>query len=132
MRCEPRCRDCSTAYLQPACRHLRHPRWRPARGGTWFSLSGELRIEVIDASGKLLATSQPSAADNTKHRIEWQSGFDLSKVTGKHVRFRFHLTNGQLCAFWVNVSANGESNGYLGGGGPDYAGIRDTDGSHQN
>jgi hypothetical protein len=93
---------------------------------------GELRVEVTDASGKLLASSQPLAADKTRLPIEWLSGFNLSGVSGKPVRFRFHLTNGRLYAFWVSASAKGESNGYLGAGGPDFAGIRDTDSSHQD
>lgn len=86
---------------------------------------GELRVELIDGTGKSLASSQPLAADKTKQRIEWQNGFDLAKLSSKQVRFRFHLTQGQLYAFWVSTSANGESNGYLGAGGPGYPGVRD-------
>ena len=65
-------------------------------------------------------------ANKTRQPIEWQDGFDLAKVKGKPVRFRFHLTNGQLYAFWVSDSAAGESNGFLGAGGPDYPGVRDV------
>jgi len=87
---------------------------------------GELRVEAIDASGNVLATSQPISADKTKQRIEWQSGFDLARLIGRPLRFRFHLTNGQLYAFWVSTSESGASNGYVAAGGPDFAGVRDT------
>ena len=44
---------------------------------------------------------------------------------GRDVRFRFALEKGTLYAFWVSRRANGASNGYLAGGGPDYDGLVD-------
>lgn len=41
------------------------------------------------------------------------------------MRFRFALEKGTLYAFWVSRRANGASNGYLAGGGPDYDGLVD-------
>jgi hypothetical protein len=87
---------------------------------------GELRVEVIDTTGgKVFATSQPIRGDSTKQHVEWQNGFDLAKLSDKHVRFRFNLANGKLYAFWVTTDQDGASNGYLGAGGPDYPGVRD-------
>jgi hypothetical protein len=42
------------------------------------------------------------------------------------VKFRFHLTKGSLYAFWVTPDEKGSSNGYVGAGGPDFNGVRDT------
>lgn len=87
---------------------------------------GELVVEVIDLpEERVLATSKPVTIDSTKQRIEWEKRSDLSNLSGKRVRFRFHLTNGQLYSFWVSPDATGTSNGYLGAGGPDYARVLD-------
>jgi predicted neuraminidase len=86
---------------------------------------GELRVEALDDEGKVVATSKPLTADTTKQRVEWTDRADLSALAGKPTRFRFHLTNGQLYAFWVSPDANGASNGYVGAGGPGFSGVRD-------
>ena len=54
------------------------------------------------------------------------AGADLSALSGKPVRFRFRLTNGQLFAFWVTPDPNGASNGYVAAGGPQYNGTKDA------
>lgn len=87
---------------------------------------GELRVEALDAAGKVIAASKPIAGDKTKQRVEWQHGGDLGEFAGQPLRFRFHLTNGQLYAFWVSPDANGASNGYVGAGGPGFSGVRDV------
>ena len=87
---------------------------------------GELRVELLDSSGKVLATSRPVIADSTKQRIEWLDQTDLAKWSGKPVRFRFQLSNGQLYSFWVTEDAGGASNGYVGAGGPGFSGVRDV------
>jgi hypothetical protein len=51
---------------------------------------------------------------------------DLSAVSGKPVRFRFHLKNGRLYAFWVSPDASGASHGYVAAGGPGFTGATDT------
>lgn len=89
---------------------------------------GQLRVEVLTEAGKVLARSKPLTTDATKQRVEWTDRSDLSTLVKKAVRFRFHLTQGQLYAFWVAPDADGASNGYLGGGGPGYQGTRDDAG----
>ena len=86
---------------------------------------GELRVEALDEAGQVAATSESVRADSTKLRIPWKNVASLSKLSGKPVRLRFHLTNGQLYSFWVTPDSNGASFGYLGGGGPDANGVRD-------
>ena len=45
------------------------------------------------------------------------------------VRFRFHLRNGELYAFWVSPEASGASHGYVAAGGPGFTGMTDTVGA---
>ena len=82
-----------------------------------------LRVEVLDEAGKVLATSETMAVDSTKQKIELP---DLAGLAGKPVRFRFHLEEGSLYAFWVSQDPGGASGGYLGAGGPGYVGLKDT------
>jgi predicted neuraminidase len=86
---------------------------------------GKLRVELLDESNKVVAASKPFTGDKTKQPIEWESAPDLAAFAGKPMRFRFHLTNGQLYAFWVTSDPNGASNGYVGAGGPEFAGTID-------
>ena len=92
--------------------------------------SGQLRVEILDAEGKVIApfseaNSAPVQADSTHQRLQWQDAADLGALTGKPVRFRFHLTNGQLYAFWVSRSETGASHGYVAAGGPGFTGPTD-------
>jgi len=80
---------------------------------------------VLSEPGKVLAESKPLTADTTKQRIEWTGRADLAEFVGKPVRLRFHLTSGQLYAFWVTPDSAGASNGYVGAGGPAFSGVRD-------
>jgi len=45
------------------------------------------------------------------------------------VKFRFFVKQGQLYAFWVSPDKSGASYGYVGAGGPGFAGPVDTAGS---
>jgi Arc/MetJ family transcription regulator len=67
----------------------------------------KLRVEALSADDKVLATSKTLTGDTTKRRIEWNDCADVSALSGKPIRFRFHLTNEQLFAFWVTPDPNG-------------------------
>jgi hypothetical protein len=80
---------------------------------------GELRAEILDADGRPVApfTRENCAAftgDKTCKRLTWTGGDACPN--GKPVRFRFHLRNGSLYAFWVSPSTSGASRGYLAAG----------------
>lgn len=92
----------------------------------FVNVNGEVRVEVLDEAGKALKSSKIAAGDETKRKIEWADGIDLSALNGKPVRFRFHQTKGSLYAFWVTSDENGASGGYVGAGGPAFDGVRDT------
>ena len=92
--------------------------------------AGELRAEVLDEQGEVVApfgaaNCEPVRADKTRQAVTWK-GADLARVAGKTVRFRFHLTNGKLYAFWVSPEATGASHGYVAAGGPGFTGLTDN------
>jgi len=76
----------------------------------FVNLDGELRAEVLDADGKVLATSKPVAGDKTLLPVE------IDLAPGKPVRFRFTLTKGSLYSFWVSADPGGASGGYVAAG----------------
>jgi len=91
---------------------------------------GELRAEVLDQTGKTIPGFSaekclPITANKTLQAIRWQGTEDLSSLARQPVRFRFHLKNGQLYAFWVSPENSGASRGYVAAGGPGYSGNRD-------
>jgi len=96
---------------------------------------GELKAEVLDRDGKVIepftmANCKPLSCDKTLAAVTWQDGAELSALSGKAVRFRFHLTNGSLYAFWVSPEPSGASHGYVAAGGPGFTGPTDTVGGN--
>ena len=92
---------------------------------------GELKVEVLDEDSQVIdgfsiENAKPIATDKTLVQVNWEQDKDLAALAGKPVRFRFHLTNGSLYAFWVSPDASGASHGYVGAGGPGYTGPTDT------
>ena len=95
---------------------------------------GELRVEVLDRDGKVIAPFTAANAnvvrgDKTLLKIDWKGGADLSRLAGQPVRFRFHLMIGALYAFWVSPESTGASNGYIAAGGPGFTSNKDTVGT---
>ncbi len=92
---------------------------------------GELRVEVLDENGEVLApfsrnNCKPVQVDSTIQPIEWKGEADLSTLSGRAVRFGFHLTRGRLYSFWVSSDRSGASHGYVAAGGPGFKGPTDT------
>lgn len=92
---------------------------------------GELRAEVLDAAGDVIAPFSlqhcaPVAVNATQVHVRWSGAPDLAALRGRPVRFRFRLVNGALYAFWVSPDGRGHSNGYLAAGGPGYGRPRDA------
>ncbi len=95
---------------------------------------GELRAEVLDATGQVVgplsaANCVPVRDDKTLVEVTWNGVQDLSALAGTPVRFRFHLKNGRLYAFWVSPEPSGASHGYVAAGGPGFTGPTDTAGA---
>jgi len=96
---------------------------------------GELRAEVLDESGKVIAPFShanciPIRADSALEAVRWKGADDLSALVGKSVKFRFHLRNGRLYAFWVSPDRSGASHGYVAAGRPGFTGPTDTLGAN--
>ena len=91
----------------------------------FVNVNGEVRVEVLDESGKVLRSSKVASGDQTKLKVEWADKVDLGDLIGKTVKLRFHQTKGSLYAFWVTPDENGTSGGYVGAGGPAFGGVRD-------
>jgi len=92
--------------------------------------TGSVRVEVLDGNGQVIAPFSKEncdaiRADKTLAAVSWKGADDLSAVAGKDVRFRFHLTNGSLYAFWVSPDKSGASYGYVAAGGPGFTEPRD-------
>lgn len=92
---------------------------------------GALTAEVLDESGAVIepfsaANCSALATDSTRHAIAWKGASDLSQISGRKVRFRFALKQGELYSFWVSPDANGASYGYVGAGGPEFPGPIDN------
>ena len=91
---------------------------------------GELRVEVLDREGNVLAPLSaanclPSRTDSTKQLVQWVGAEDLSALANKPVRFRFQLNHGSLFSFWVSGNKSGGSSGFVAGGGPGFDGAQD-------
>jgi hypothetical protein len=95
---------------------------------------GELAVEILDRQGQVVspfsrANCLPSALDRTLAEVKFRGVDDLSALTDRPVRLRFHLRRGSLYAFWVSPDANGASQGYVAAGGPGFPGHVDTVGA---
>ena len=91
---------------------------------------GKLTVEILDEAGQIIppftrTDCRTISGDSTKREVKWDSTKNLSALTGKPVRFRFHLTDGSLYAFWVSKDERGASNGFVAAGGPGLVGATD-------
>ena len=92
---------------------------------------GELTAEALDQGGQVIApftreNCEPVRADQTRVELKWRGDADVAKLANRPVRFRFHLRNGDLYAFWVTPDPEGASNGFVAAGGPGLKGGKDS------
>jgi len=96
---------------------------------------GALTVDVCAETGEPLkgftrADCLPIAGDSTRQPVAWRGGKTLAGLAGCPMRFRFHLSKGDLYAFWVSLATTGESGGYVAAGGPGFAGAKEADDTH--
>ena len=60
---------------------------------------GELRVEVLDGGGRVLAASAALTGDTTDGTVRWASG-SAEDLRGETVRLRFMLRQARLYAYW--------------------------------
>lgn len=121
---------------RPIMRHSSTVITRPVRfsGGHCFvnaDVTGSLRVELLDRDGKTIPgftadRCEIVSGNQTRHAIRWSGAPSLAGLAGTSVRFKFMLDRARLFSFWVSRSPRGESRGYLGAGGPGYAGTIDA------
>jgi len=92
---------------------------------------GQLQAEVLDEQDQVIqpftrANCAAVSDDKTLLPVTWNGAADLLALSGKPVKFRFHLRNGSLYSFWVSPAASGASHGYIAGGGPGFTEPTDT------
>ncbi len=61
---------------------------------------GELRAELLDREGRVLATSAPLSGDVTDGEVHWVSG-SLASARGKVVSLRWTLRRASFYAYWT-------------------------------
>jgi hypothetical protein len=91
---------------------------------------GELHVEILNEAREVVPRFSrenclPITGNKTLQAVRWNGVEDLSAVVDKPVRFRFHLKNGKLYAFWVSPKTTGTSRGYVAAGGPGFSSNRD-------
>ena len=94
---------------------------------------GELQVEVLDENDRVVLpfrrdNSLPIRTDKTLAPVNWKGAKDLSPLVEQSVKFRFHLTNGSLYAFWISPLQSGASHGYVAAGGPGLTSAQDSAG----
>jgi hypothetical protein len=72
---------------------------------TKLNYGGSLKVEILDNSGNAIegyriSQAKPIKNDQFAVTAEWDAGSDLSKLEGKNIKLRFHLTGGNLYSYW--------------------------------
>lgn len=94
-----------------------------------------VKAEILDENGKVIDGYSINdcvsvKGDTTKAMLSFNK--DLSSLSGKTVKIRFTVEEGELYSFWVTDDAeNGASNGYLAGGSVGQNGLLDTADSYE-
>ena len=60
---------------------------------------GELRVELLNGEGEVVATSEPLSGDLPREDVKWATG-DLAELEAQRISLRFTLTDGSLYSYW--------------------------------
>ena len=61
---------------------------------------GELRVEVLDGAGKVVAQSDPLTGDFLGKPVKWTEG-DIADLKDQTASLRFTLRNAQFYSYWL-------------------------------
>ena len=77
------------------------------------AFKGEIRAEVLDKEGRVVAMSAPMEGDQLRGKLQWRKG-NIADVKGKTVSIRFRLRNAAFYSYWFDE--NRQLNGPVGNG----------------
>jgi hypothetical protein len=88
---------------------------------------GKFYVEICNEDGQPMPgftknDCLPISIDSTKQIVTWKNGNGLQALPVMPMRFKFHLTNSKLFAFWVSKDKEGKSGGAIAAGGPGLTG----------
>jgi len=63
------------------------------------ALGGEIRVEVLDRTAKVLASSKPMTGDYRHGEVPWERG-RLAELKDQVVTCRFTLRNARFFSYW--------------------------------
>ena len=61
---------------------------------------GELRVEVLDGEGQIVAQSEPMSGDLLREPVNWAAG-NFTDLKGQTASLRFTLSNAQFYSYWL-------------------------------
>ena len=61
---------------------------------------GELRIELLNGDGNVVAKSKPLTGDLLREPVKWAEG-NIADLKGQTASLRFTLRNGQFYSYWL-------------------------------
>jgi hypothetical protein len=64
------------------------------------ALNGDLRIELLNGDGKVVAKSKPLTGDLLREPVTWAEG-NIADLKGQTASLRFTLRNGQFYSYWL-------------------------------
>jgi hypothetical protein len=67
------------------------------------ALGGDIRVEVLDRTGRVLTSSKPMAGDHRHGEVPWERG-RLTELKGQVVTCRFTLRNARFFSYWFQNS----------------------------
>ena len=85
---------------------------------------GYLYIELLDENNNILQNYSKEdcdiiKTDSTKIKVKWKKKGKINSEDIKNLKIKFYFI-GSLYSFWFSNDETGESNGFIGNGGPDY------------
>ena len=61
---------------------------------------GDLRVEVLNSEGQVVAQSEPLSGDLPREQVQWADG-DIAQMKDQIVSLRFALSNAQFYSYWL-------------------------------
>ncbi|MBF0431463.1 MAG: hypothetical protein HQK83_09305 [Fibrobacteria bacterium] len=75
--------------------------------------NASLQVEILDSTGQVIEgygkdDCTAISSDSVEHIISWQGKYDLSQLTGQHIRLKLYMQNTKLYAFQFGEPSMGE------------------------